>query len=79
MDEKQMLRDIVEQYAADGLDMDVDGDIKVKRIPDHKTTFVEQNDDGGRSVYMNEYMVGEKKYWVGYSSRSKTVYLSLAN
>lgn len=77
MNEKQMLRDIIGQYAETGLE--VDGDIKVKRIPDHKTTFVEQSEDGGRSVYMNEYKVGEKIYWVGYSSRSQTVYLSLAN
>ncbi|MGE5223856.1 MAG: hypothetical protein ACM3PY_15565, partial [Omnitrophica WOR_2 bacterium] len=75
VDEKQMLRNIVELYAATGCEEE--GEIKVKRIQDHKTTFVEQSNDGGRSVYMNEYRVGGKTYWAGYSSRSQTVYISL--
>lgn len=76
MDEKQMLRNIVGQYAVDGCE--VDGEIKVRRIQDRKTTFVEQSGDAGRSIYMNEYKVDGKTYWAGYSSRSQTVYLSLA-
>ncbi|RPI23508.1 MAG: hypothetical protein EHM70_22420 [Chloroflexota bacterium] len=75
MDEKQMLKDIVEQYAASGCEKH--GEIKVQRVQDNKTTYVEPNLDGGRSVYMKEYKVNGQVYWAGYSSRSGTVYLSL--
>jgi hypothetical protein len=75
MDEKQMLKNIVEQYVMTG--REEEGDIKIQRVPDRKTTHVEQSVDGGRSVYMNEYKVNGKSYWAGYSSRSQTVYVSL--
>jgi hypothetical protein len=54
------------------------GDIKVRRIPDRKTVFVEQVDDVGRSIMMDKYEVDGTTYWAGYSSRSETVYISLA-
>ena len=54
------------------------GDIKVIRISDQKTTFVEQSSDGGRTVMMSAYKVDDAAYWAGYSSRSQTVYISLA-
>jgi len=54
------------------------GDIKVRRIPDRKTVFVEQVDDVGRSIMMDKYLVDGTTYWAGYSSRSETVYISLA-
>ena len=54
------------------------GDIKVRRIPDRKTVFVEQVDDVGRAIMMDKYEVDGTTYWVGYSSRSETVYISLA-
>jgi hypothetical protein len=54
------------------------GEITVKRVPDQKTVFIEQNSDTGRAIIMNEYKVGGKTYWAGYSSRSSTVYVSLA-
>ena len=75
MDEKQMLRDIVEQYAMTGCEQQ--GEIKVRRVQDRKTTYVEPTNDGGRSVYLNEYKVNGKIYWAGYSPRSHTVYVSL--
>jgi hypothetical protein len=54
------------------------GDITVIRIPDQKTVFVEQFDGVGRSVMMDKYDVDGATYWAGYSSRTETVYISLA-
>jgi hypothetical protein len=54
------------------------GDIKVTQIPDQKTVFVEQIDGIGRAVMMDKYQVDGAIYWAGYSSRSETVYISLA-
>lgn len=76
MDEKEMLRKMVVQYARTGCEQD--GEIKIKRVQDRKTTYVEPNVEGGRSIIMNEYKVDGKTYWAGYSSRSQTVYVSLA-
>ena len=54
------------------------GDLTVTRIQDQKTVFVEQIDGVGRSVMMDKYQVDGANYWAGYSSRSETVYISLA-
>lgn len=54
------------------------GDIKVTRIPDRKTMFVETIDEIGRTVMMNEFKVEGATYWAGFSSRSQTLYISQA-
>jgi meiotically up-regulated gene 157 (Mug157) protein len=75
MNSNQLLK-IVEQYSRKseaGY-----GDITVTRVPDQKTVFVEQNDGVGRTIMMDKYQVDGAIYWAGYSSRSETVYLSLA-
>jgi hypothetical protein len=75
MNSSELLR-IVEQYSRKnnaGY-----GDITVTRIPDQKTVFVEQFDGVGRSIMMDKYDVDGATYWAGYSSRSETVYISLA-
>ena len=54
------------------------GDVKVIRVPDQKTVFVEQIDGVGRAVMMGKCQVDGTTYWAGYSSRSETVYISLA-
>lgn len=54
------------------------GGIMVTRIPDQKTVFVEQFDGVGRSIMMDKYDVDGATFWAGYSSRSETVYISLA-
>ena len=54
------------------------GDIKVIRVPDQKTVFVEQIDGVGRAIMMNNYQVDGATYWAEYTSRSETVYISLA-
>jgi hypothetical protein len=70
------LRKIVQQYSRRheaGY-----GDIKITRVPDQKTVFVEQIDGVGRAVMMDKYEVDGATYWAGYSSRGETVYISLA-
>ena len=73
MDSKQMLA-IVEHYCRK-IDLE-DNDIKVTRVADKKSVFVEQVGDGGRSIMMSEYKVDGITYFAGYSSRSQTVYIS---
>lgn len=75
MNSDQLLK-IVEQYSRKteaGY-----GDITVTQIPDQKTVFVEQFGGVGRSIMMDKYDVDGATYWAGYSSRTETVYISLA-
>ena len=75
MNETQMLK-IIDGYVGKG-DTEF-GEIKVTRVPDYKTVFVEQNGSMGRAIILTRYKVEGKTYWAGYSSRSETVYVSLA-
>jgi hypothetical protein len=76
MDTQQMLR-VVEQYCRNnGV---VDEEIKITRVANWKTVFVEQIGERGWSIAMTEYKVDGKKCWAGYSSHSQTVYISLSN
>ena len=73
---KKELMDIVEQYcrtSISGIDQ-----IKIVRIPDQKTIFVEKHGSAGRSIYLSKHQVDGKTYWAGYSSLSETVYISNA-
>jgi hypothetical protein len=76
MDEKQMLG-IVERYSRQSDSQE--NEIKVTRVPDWKTVFVEQFGEMSRSIVMTEYKVDGKTYWAGYSSRSQTVFVSQQN
>ena len=53
-------------------------DIKVTRIANWKTVFVEQSGESGRAIVMTEYKVDGATYWAGYSPRSQTVFISQA-
>jgi ABC-type lipoprotein release transport system permease subunit len=75
MNEAQMLQ-LVEHYSRKV--SEEDGKIKVTRISEWKTVFIEKNDGVGRSIVMTEYKVDGIIYWAGYSSDSQTVYISLA-
>jgi hypothetical protein len=66
---------IVENYSRK-IDLE-DKDIKITRVADKKSVFVEQVGDSGRAVMMSEYKVDGTTYCAGYSSRSQTVYISL--
>ena len=75
MNSSELLK-IVEQYSRKS---EVGyGDITVTRVPDQKTVFVEHTDGVGRAVMMDKYEVDGATYWAAYSSRSDTVYISLA-
>ena len=75
MDKKQMLG-IVEQFCRKIAS--TYEDIKITRIADRKTMFVEQTEGSGRAVMLTEYKVDGMFCWAGYSTRSQTVYISMA-
>ena len=75
MNELQMTR-IVEQFSRKS--EPVDGQVKVTRVPDYKTVYVEQINGSGRSIVLAEYKVDGKTYWAGYSPLSDTVFVSQA-
>ena len=74
MDGMQMLT-IVEQYCRK-IEPDYQ-DIKVTRVANRKTVFVEQIGESGRAVMLSEYKVDGATCWAGYSTRSQTVYISM--
>lgn len=76
MNEKQMLK-IVEQFSRES--EPVEGQVKVIRVPDYKTVYIEQIGESGRSILLNEYLVDGKTYWAGYSASSETVFVSKAS
>jgi hypothetical protein len=74
MTQGEMLK-IVEQFSRNsGV---VEGQMKVTRVSDSITMYVETIGETGRSIFFNEYKVDGKTYWAGYSSRSDTVFVSL--
>ena len=73
-DQRTIILRVVDHYASTG---DAgDPEVKVTCLPDNKTSYVEQNGDGGRSIMLDEYRVQGKVIWAGYSPRSGVVYLS---
>ena len=76
MNEMQMIK-IMEQFSRNS--EPVEGQVKVTRVPDYKTVYVEQIGDIGRSIILTEYKVDGKTYWAGYSSFSETVFVSQAS
>jgi hypothetical protein len=73
MNQMEMLK-IVEQFSRNP--EVVEGPMKVTRVQDSKTMYVETIGEIGRSIFFNEYKVDGKTYWAGYSSRSDTVFVS---
>lgn len=76
MNKKQMT-DIVEQFSRNS--EPAEGQVKVIRVPDSKTVYVEQIGDYGRSINLSEYKVDGKIYWAGFSWLSGTVFVSQAS
>jgi hypothetical protein len=74
MDEKQVLARVAERFIRTGVASDEQ--FTVTRLPDNKTSFVEYVAQDGRSIYLDEYTVDEKKIYAAFSSRTQTVYLS---
>ena len=75
MNSKQMLT-IVEQYCRKVVS--TSENIIITRIADRKTMLIEESGESGRAVMLTEYKVDGITCWAGYSSRSQTVYISLA-
>jgi hypothetical protein len=73
MDEMQMTK-IVTQFSRQG--NAPAGEIKITRIQDSKSVYVETIGESGRPIDMAEYKVDGKTYWAGFSTRSQTVYVS---
>lgn len=73
-DQKTIIMRVVDHYVRTG--EAGDAEVTVTCLPDNKTTFVEPNGDGGRSIMLDEYRVDGKVIWAGYSPRSSIVYLS---
>ncbi len=73
MNQTDMLK-ILEQFSQNA--EVAEGQMKVTRVADFRTVHVETIDNIGRSILFQEYKVGGKSYWAGYSSRSDTVFVS---
>jgi hypothetical protein len=72
--EKEIILRVVDHFARTGEASD--GEVKVICLPDNKTSFVEQNAGGSRSIMLDEYKVDGHVLWAGYSPRLGIVYLS---
>jgi len=76
MNESEMIK-ILERFC---LKNDpAEGEVKVTRVQDYKTVYIEQIGKIGRSILLNEYKVAGKTYRAGYSSQSDTVFVSQAS
>jgi hypothetical protein len=73
-DERTIIMRVVNHYAETGKAEDEQA--KVTVIADNKTSIVEPDGTGGRSIMLNEYKVNGKVIWAGYSAKSGTVYVS---
>ena len=73
MNEKQMIK-IVEQFSRKS--EPEAGQVRVTRVPDYKTVYIEQLGEFGNAIMLSEYTVDGKTYWAGYSSASETVFVS---
>jgi len=76
MNEKQMT-EIVERFSRKADPMPEQ--VKVTRVPDYKTVYVEEINGVGRSIVLAEYTVDGRIYWAGYSPSSETVFVSQAS
>ena len=75
MNSDQLLK-IVEKFSRSGKVKY--GEYNVIQIANWKSTFVEQTDEVGRVITLKEFKVDGTTYWAGFSTRSHTVYISLA-
>lgn len=73
--EKEVIERVVERFIRTG--ELVDEQVHVTRLPDYKTSYVEQINGEGRSVMLDEYHFDSHTVWAGFSSNSDTVFLSV--
>jgi hypothetical protein len=72
--EREIILRVVDHYARTG--EATDSEVKVDCLPDNKTSIVEPNGSGGRSVMLDAFKVDSRVIWAAYSTHSGTVYLS---
>jgi N-dimethylarginine dimethylaminohydrolase len=75
MDEKEIILKAVEGFVRKGSTRD--GEVMVTALPNNRTSCVEQFEGEGRSVMLDQFKVDGKVVWAGYSSRSRTVFVSM--
>ena len=75
-DEKTIILRVIETFIRTG--NATDEQVKVTSLPAGKSSYVEQTGEDGRSIMLDEFRVGGRVIWAGYSTRSETVYLSPA-
>lgn len=73
-EEKAIILRVVENYARTGVASDEQ--VRVTSLPQGNTIYVEQIGEDGRSIMLDKYRVNGSTIFAGYSSRSRTVYLS---
>lgn len=72
--ENIILQRVVENYVRTG--STTDEEVTVVVVPKWKSSTIEKVGGDDRTVMLEEYRVDQKLFRVGYSSRSKTVYIS---
>ena len=74
IDSQHMLK-IVENYCRKVEPKE--SDVKITRVPNWKSVFVEQIGESGRAIMMSEFKVDGVTWWAGFSERSQTVFISM--
>jgi len=72
--EKKQLMEILDQYSRQSYPENAA--IKITRVPDNKTSTIENIAGNGSTIMMSEYRVNGKIYWAGFSMRTQTVFIS---
>ena len=74
-EERQIIQRVIERYIRTG--STEDEQVSVTILSQNKSSAMEKIGDENRSVMLDQYQVDETKVWSGYSTRSKTVFLSV--
>ncbi len=72
--EKKQLLEILDQYSRQSYPEN--SAIKIRRVPDNKTSTIEDIVGNGSTIMMSEYHVNGKTYWAGFSMRTQTLFIS---
>lgn len=74
-EERQIIHRVIERYLRTG--SIEDEQVQVTILAENKTSAMEKIDEESRSLMLDEYQIGLVKVWAGYSTRNKTVYVSM--
>lgn len=73
-EERVIIQRVVENFVRTG-NTD-DGQVKVTRLPENKSSALEYVGGESRSIMLDEYRVDGISVWAAYSSRSEMVFIS---